>query len=48
MGKSASLRPPMPVVAVRKWWVAMTVGPCSEMFSEFSHRCVAESGGYKS
>jgi len=48
MGKSAFLRPPMPLVAVRKCWVAMAVGPFSEIFSEFPHPSVAESGGYKS
>jgi len=33
MGKSASLRPPMPLVAVRRLWVAMAAGLCSAKFS---------------
>jgi len=32
MGKSASLWPPMPLVAVRRWWVAMAVGLRSANF----------------
>jgi len=32
MGKSASLRPPMPLVAVRALWVAMAVGLRSANF----------------
>jgi len=32
MGEAASLRPPMPLVAVQRWWVAMAVGLCSANF----------------
>jgi len=32
MGKTASLRPPMPLVAMERWWVAMAAGLCSANF----------------